>query len=75
MAEGDAADRDDIISISFSSADEAIAVIVDDGTDDGTVRGRQAGTTEITVTVVTTDGTFTDTYTLTVIDSSDSEAE
>lgn len=69
------ADANNIISITFESSDESVAVIIDDGTTDGTVQGRQAGTAEITITVVTNDGTFTDTYTLTVTEPSEPENE
>ncbi len=59
---------DNMESIVITSSDEETAKIIytEDGTTDGTVQGIKAGTAEITVTVTTNDGVFTDTYTLTV---------
>ena len=48
--------------------DEVNVVYGSDGKTDGTVQALQAGQAEITVTVTTKSGVFTDTYTLTVIE-------
>ncbi len=61
------ADAGNIESIEVTSGNEEIAVIMDK--EKGTVQGIQAGTAEITVTVITDDGIFTDTCTLTVLEA------
>ncbi len=68
-------DADNIEKVVITSSDDEIAKIIyaADGTTDGTVQGLQAGTVEITVTVTTNDGVFTDTYTLTVTEPESEE--
>ncbi len=64
-------DANNIESITFTSSDEDIAKIFynSDGTTDGTVQALQEGTVEITVTVTTNDGVYSDTYTLFVTEA------
>ncbi|MBQ3137067.1 MAG: Ig-like domain-containing protein [Clostridia bacterium] len=61
------ADAGNIVSIEVTSDNEEIAAIMDK--EKGTVQGIQVGTAEITVTVITDDGIFTDTCTLTVLEA------
>ncbi len=62
------ADANNVESVVITSSDDTVAKIVygADGTTDGTVQGLQTGRAEITVTVTTNDGSFTDRYVLTV---------